>query len=40
LTIKALKRLKALRAPSSLAAHQQAVIKPASDDGAVFYEGE
>ena len=32
--------LYALRAPSSFAAHQQAVIKPASDDGAVFYEGE
>jgi hypothetical protein len=29
-----------LRAPSSLAARQQAVIKPASDDGTVFYEGE
>ena len=32
--------LYALRAPSSLAAHRQAVIKPASYDGAVFYEGE
>jgi 2-keto-4-pentenoate hydratase/2-oxohepta-3-ene-1,7-dioic acid hydratase in catechol pathway len=32
--------LYALRAPSSLAAHQQPVIKPASYDGAVFYEGE
>ncbi len=32
--------LYALRAPSSLAAHQQAVIEPASYDGAVFYEGE
>ena len=32
--------LYALRAPSSLAAHQQAVVKPASYDGAVFYEGE
>lgn len=32
--------LYALRAPSSLAAHRQPVIKPASYDGAVFYEGE
>ena len=32
--------LYALRAPSSLAAHRQAVLKPASYDGAVFYEGE
>ena len=32
--------LYALRAPSSLSAHEQAVIKPASYDGAVFYEGE
>ena len=32
--------LYALRSPSSLAAHQQPVIKPASYDGAVFYEGE
>ncbi|MDP3224050.1 MAG: fumarylacetoacetate hydrolase family protein, partial [Rubrivivax sp.] len=32
--------LYALRAPSSLAAHKQAVLKPASYDGAVFYEGE
>lgn len=30
----------ALRAPSSLAAHRQPVLKPASYDGAVFYEGE
>ena len=32
--------LYALRAPSSLAAHRQPVVKPASYDGAVFYEGE
>jgi 2-keto-4-pentenoate hydratase/2-oxohepta-3-ene-1,7-dioic acid hydratase in catechol pathway len=32
--------LYALRAPSSLAAHRQPVRKPASYDGAVFYEGE
>jgi 2-keto-4-pentenoate hydratase/2-oxohepta-3-ene-1,7-dioic acid hydratase in catechol pathway len=32
--------LYALRAPSSLAAHRQPVLKPASYDGAVFYEGE
>ena len=32
--------LYALRAPSSLAAHKQPVLKPASYDGAVFYEGE
>lgn len=32
--------LYALRAPSSLAAHQQPVLKPACYDGAVFYEGE
>lgn len=32
--------LYALRAPSSLSAHQQPVVKPASYDGAVFYEGE
>ena len=32
--------LYALRAPSSLAAHRQPVIKPPSYDGAVFYEGE
>ncbi|MFM2066063.1 MAG: hypothetical protein RLZZ584_972 [Pseudomonadota bacterium] len=30
----------ALRAPSSLAAHRQPVLKPSSYDGAVFYEGE
>jgi 2-keto-4-pentenoate hydratase/2-oxohepta-3-ene-1,7-dioic acid hydratase in catechol pathway len=30
----------ALRAPSSLAAHRQPVLKPAHYDGAVFYEGE
>lgn len=30
----------ALRAPSSLAAHRQHVIKPSSYHGAVFYEGE
>lgn len=32
--------LYALRAPSSLAAHRQPVLKPPSYDGAVFYEGE
>jgi 2-keto-4-pentenoate hydratase/2-oxohepta-3-ene-1,7-dioic acid hydratase in catechol pathway len=32
--------LYALRAPSSLSAHRQPVRKPASYDGAVFYEGE
>jgi 2-keto-4-pentenoate hydratase/2-oxohepta-3-ene-1,7-dioic acid hydratase in catechol pathway len=32
--------LYALRAPSSLSAHRQPVLKPASYDGAVFYEGE
>lgn len=32
--------LYALRAPSSLSAHRQPVQKPASYDGAVFYEGE
>lgn len=32
--------LYALRAPSSLNAHRQPVIKPPSYDGAVFYEGE
>lgn len=32
--------LYALRAPSSLAAHRQPVLKPAHYDGAVFYEGE
>jgi 2-keto-4-pentenoate hydratase/2-oxohepta-3-ene-1,7-dioic acid hydratase in catechol pathway len=32
--------LYALRAPSSLNAHRQAVVKPPSYDGAVFYEGE
>ncbi|MDH4051295.1 MAG: fumarylacetoacetate hydrolase family protein [Rubrivivax sp.] len=32
--------LYALRAPSSLSAHRQPVVKPASYDGAVFYEGE
>lgn len=32
--------LYALRAPSSLAAHKQPVLKPASYDGAVFFEGE
>ncbi len=32
--------LYALRAPSSLAAHRQPVVKPAHYDGAVFYEGE
>lgn len=32
--------LYALRAPSSLSAHRQAIVKPASYDGAVFYEGE
>jgi 2-keto-4-pentenoate hydratase/2-oxohepta-3-ene-1,7-dioic acid hydratase in catechol pathway len=30
----------ALRAPSSLAAHRQPVLKPAHYDGVVFYEGE
>ncbi len=30
----------ALRAPSSLAAHRQPVLKPLRYDGAVFYEGE
>lgn len=32
--------LYALRAPSSLSAHRQPVRKPASYDGAVFFEGE
>lgn len=32
--------LYALRAPSSLAAHRQPVVKPSRYDGAVFYEGE
>lgn len=32
--------LYALRAPSSLSAHRQAVLKPSSYEGAVFFEGE